>query len=247
MAKLGTFCKECCFYKKENKSCQHGLIETFKQRGADVSYNEEGVVIDRVCRYRKDNDWNAGFTAQEKIDAVNKEVRITGSIILIVDDVTDLEGILKNLKDLTRNDFNLVISYKNKLSDVLELTKSVEIPASFVKSINQEPTQEQRVHDCLKQLKNGYIFILDASKEIDYTIFDKVNYFINRLMYRVLHVKGESDSLHHSVSMAHIYKWLNGDLIDSFANKLMNIAAEESSDPQVFTWDVINEEYLNNI
>ena len=66
-------------------------------------------------------------------------------------------------------------------------------------------------------------------------------------MHRVLHIEPIDEKLHQSVSMVHIYKWLNGDMMESFSNKLKNIASEESSDPQVFNWKEINEACANNL
>ena len=63
-------------------------------------------------------------------------------------------------------------------------------------------------------------------------------------MFRLLHVCG-TDGLHQSVNVSHLYKYIKGDLQFSMKYKIEEIAKEENSDPQIFTWKEINEEYIN--
>jgi len=247
MAKLGTFCNECCFYNPDKKDCSHGLIDMFTQREATIEWNNDGPVIDRVCRYRRTRDWNEGLSLEEKIKLSEEEVFLSGSIILLVENIDNLKEIFSKLKDAAKNRFKFIISHQCKLGPLLEITKELDIHASFVRSLDEDVSDKKRVFDCLKHLKNGYIFIFNCSKEIDYAVFEKVHNFTNRLMHRVLHIEAIDQKLHQSVSMAHIYKWLNGDMMESFSNKLKNIASEESSDPQIFNWKEINEACTNNL
>jgi hypothetical protein len=247
MAKVGTLCNECCFYNRDKKECGHGLIDMFTQRGATIEWNDDGPAIDRICRYRRTHDWNEDLSLEEKINLSKEEVFLSGSIILLVQDMDNFKDILSKLKDVTKNRFKFIISHECKLSSLLEITKELDIHASFVRSVDEDVSDEKRVFDCLKHMKNGYLFLFNSDKEIDYTVFEKVHKFTSRLMHRVLHIEPIDEKLHQSVSMVHIYKWLNGDMMESFSNKLKNIAGEESSDPQVFNWKEINEACTNNL
>lgn len=247
MAKLGTFCNECCFYNSDKKECKHGLIDVFEKRGSTIEWSDDGPAIDRVCRYRRTDEWNEGLSIEEKSKLVEDEVFLSGSIVLLVKDVDNLKDTLVKLKESSNNNFKFVISHECKLSEVLDIVKEVDIHACFVKSLSENTSNEKRVFDTLKNLNNGYIFIFNCSKEIDYTVFDKVHHFTNKLMHRLLHIEPVDDGLHQSVSMAHLYKWLNGDMTETFSNKLKNIANEESSDPQVFNWKEVNETYIDNL
>lgn len=244
MAKLGTYCQHCCFYDSKNKTCHHGLIDVFKQRGASITEDDDShIIIDRVCRYRRDKEWNKDLSLEEKANICCDEIFLSGSVILLVNDTSNLKETLTKLKDVTNNKFNFLISHSTKLSSVLSIAKDVDICASFVKSVGDDISDEKRVFDTFKYLKNGYVFTLDTSQTIDYSIFKKIHYFTNKMMFRILHVKGNNDTIHESVSMTHLYKWLNGDLMEPFAKKLVTIAAAESSDAQIWDWKTLNELY----
>ena len=101
-----------------------------------------------------------------------------------------------------------------------------------------------QIYRSLKYAKNGMLFILECGREIEENLIDKVNHIINKKLYRVLHIHHE-DELHQSVSMVHLYKWIKGHLGETMRFKLDDIANQEGSDAQIYTWKEINEQYIN--
>jgi hypothetical protein len=101
-----------------------------------------------------------------------------------------------------------------------------------------------QIYRSLKYAKNGMLFILECDKEIEENILDKVDSFINKKLYRVLHIH-DNDELHQSVSMVHLYKWIKGHLGETMRFKLDDIANQENSDAQIYTWKEVNEQYSN--
>jgi hypothetical protein len=67
---------------------------------------------------------------------------------------------------------------------------------------------------------------------------------VNKKLFRLLHVSNDGQ-LHQSVNMIHLYKYLKGDLQCPIKEKIKDIASQESSDPQVFSWKEVNEYCIN--
>jgi hypothetical protein len=243
MVKLGTFCEDCCFYDKQIENCKHGLIEVFKNRGAEIIWEDSYPKIDRVCQYKRQEDWQSDKTDEEKIQLCKKEIYITGTIILLAD---DKETLLKSILQLNQfehiDEFKIIVIYKGIMyKDVLNVCgNNLKSEYRCLKTINNDI--EFQIYKALKFAKNGYLFILEAGKSLDESLIDKVNNFVNRKMFRLLHIQG-TDGLHQSVSMIHLYKWLKGDLGTNFGNKLKSISQQENSDHQVSNWKEVNEQY----
>jgi hypothetical protein len=243
MVKLGTFCEECCFYDKNNQNCKHGLLEVFKERHAEIIWEDSFPKIDRVCQYKRSIDWENDKTDDEKIKICTDEVYISGTIVLITNNKEHLlEAIikLKQCKNIER--FMFIIIYKNiAYKDMLDICgNNISSKYKCVKITDENI--ELQIYRSLKFANNGYLFILDSEKPFDENLIDKVDNFVNKKMFRLLHIPGSS-KLHESVSMIHLYKWLKGDLETNFANKLNDISQEENSNNQISTWKDINEHY----
>lgn len=243
MVKLGTFCEDCCFYDKEKENCKHGLIEVFKNRGAEILWENSCPKIDRVCQYKRQLDWESDKTDEEKIELCKREVYLTGTIILIANDSQKLlDSILKLNAYQHIDEFKIIIIYKGiAYKDMLDVCgNNLKSNYRCVKITNDEI--EFQIYKALKFAKNGYLFILDTNKSFDENLIEKVNYFVNKKMFRLLHIRG-TDKLHESVSMIHLYKWLKGDLETNFGDKLKDISQQENSDNQVSNWKEVNEQY----
>lgn len=244
MVKIGTSCSKCCFFT-DNTKCEHGLHEVFLDRGAEIFSDESGVEIDRICQYRRGNDWQNEKTLSDRISICKDEIYIKGTILLISDNKSDLENTIDKLNKLPRiENFKFVILYTNiKSKELLEVCGN-KIKSEYKLIINTASDLNLAIYRSIKYAKNGYLFILDSKKEFIDNIIDKVNSFVNKKMYRLLHIE-PTDKYHQSVSMVHLYKYVKGDMGISFSEKLKNISIEENSDAQVFSWGEINAEYID--
>ena len=245
MVKLGTFCSYCCFYDTLNKKCGHNIIDTFKERDAEIDFDEYGNhTIDRVCQYKRDENWQTQMPMKDKLELSRQEVYLRGTIIIIANQAENLNKTIDHLNTMKNiENFKLVVLYSEiRFQEVMEIAKSKIKSKYHLVSIKNNDIDLQ-VYRSLKFSQNGYLFILDSNLDIDENIIDKVNHFVNKKMYRLLHIKPSNKALHQSVSMVGLYKWLKGDLQFDFSEKLNNIAEEEQSDSQVFDWEDINEAY----
>lgn len=245
MAELRSFCGNCCFYEKDSKSCMHGLIPEFQDRGADIEWLDDGPAIDRICLYARDDDWMENKTKEEKIEQCNEEVYISGTIILIANNENDLvKSIQKLNKQKNIERFKIIILYTNiTYSNMLKVCNDNIKAAYYCVKMTVKEIKYQ-ILKALKHAKNGYLITIECDKDIDGNLLDKINNIVNKKMFRVIHVEGLKE-YHQSVSMLHIYKWLKGDLPCSIKEKLVDIASQEDTDPHIFTWKELNEQYSN--
>lgn len=244
MVKIGTSCLNCCFLDK-NKYCQHGLHSIFLDRGAEIISNETKVELDRVCQYKRTTDWNNDKSIEDRISICKNEIYISGTILLISDNKENLEKSINKLNALPHiENFKFLILYKHiKSKDLLEICGN-KIKSDYKLILNINDDLNNAVYRSIKYAKNGYFFILDSNKDITDNILDKVNNCVNINMHRLLHIK-PTDGLHQSVSMIHLYKYIKGDTTIDFAEKLKDISIQENSNTQVFSWEEINEQYID--
>lgn len=233
MVKLATSCKDCYYFNNNSKECTKELYPIFKDRNAEITFLEDDVTIDRICPYKNTTD------------STNEYPYIFGTIILLVDDEDKLKESLDIInKNKGIENFKILILYTDlKYHNILPIC--IENVHSSYRIIhmatNNIPFQ---IYKSLSSAKNGLLFIIDTNKDIEPNMIDKVNHFINNKLYRVLHIHN-NDEIHQSVSMIHLYKWIKGHLGETMVHKLKDIAEKEQSDPQVYTWKEINEQYSN--
>lgn len=233
MVKLGTSCKECYNFNSESKTCSRELYDIFLNRNAEITFLEDDVTIDRICPHKNTTD------------SPNEDPYIFGTIILLVDNKDSLKSALEEINKNERiENFKILILYKDlKYHDLLPLCiENIHSSYRLVYMVTNDVAFQ--VYKSLGFAKNGLLFIIDTNKEIEPNMIDKVNHLINNKLYRVLHIHNNNE-IHQSVSMVHLYKWIKGDLGESMAFKLKDISENEQSDPQIYTWKEVNEQYSN--
>jgi hypothetical protein len=243
--KLGTYCEECCFFNKDTNDCDHGLISIFKDRGAEIDWHNSYPRIDRVCLYKRNKDWKIEKSIEDKLLLSSNQIYIMGTIIIIAHDAESLKTTIDQLKQEEHLiNFKLLILYdKIKYKDILDICGN-NINTSYkciYMATNNIPFQ---IYKALEFAKNGFLFILESEKAMDSNLIDRINTMVNKKLFRLLHVSNDGQ-LHQSVNMIHLYKYLKGDLQCPIKEKIKDIASQESSDPQVFSWKEVNEYCIN--
>jgi len=247
MVRLGTYCNQCCFFNFNNKECFRGLLDIYKDNGATIQVNDDNVIIDRVCMSRRTYDWLGDMTLEQASTKASNEIYIHGSIILVSSSLDHLRKCLETLKTIKNiSKFKLIITHSSAIrsSDVLNLCDSLVDYTEFIcmKTFISEP--EVITYEAFKRANNGYIFILDTSKDFDPLFIDKVNHTVNIKLHRLLHVEPIDEAYHQSVSMAIIYKVLKGDIGLSISSKINELVENQDNKfDQIKTWGQINEQY----
>lgn len=246
MVNLGTICTNCCFFdeKNEKSKCKHNLLEHFEKNGGIINSTDDGFSISRVCQYKRDINWNADKSEEEKMNICKNEIYLYGTVAVISlsDNINELDYAISKIEN--SDNFKFIIFYKSlKYNDLLNVCGNKLSDYLLIHIVDDS---DIKYHICksLKSAKNGYLFIIDTSKDFDGKIIDKTNTAINKKMLRVLHIEG-TDDIHESVTMAMLYKYINGDTQCLMKEKLLEISKEENSDPQIYTWKEINDQYLN--
>jgi metal-responsive CopG/Arc/MetJ family transcriptional regulator len=233
MVKLGTSCQECRHFTNKDKSCDLNLYQVFEDRNAEIKYLADDVTIDRICPHKNTDPLN------------DKDVYIFGTIILIANNRQDLESTIKKINAEEKVDkFKIIVLYTGiPYHEMLDsCINNIKSPYKLIKMTTDDIPYQ--VYRSLKYAKNGMLFILECGKEIEENLIDKVDNIINKKLYRILHIH-HNDELHQSVSMVHLYKWIKGHLGETMRFKLDDIANQENSEAQIYTWKEVNEQYIN--
>lgn len=243
MANLGTDCNGCCFFDSSIKDCKNNLISVFKERGARIINTDNAPQIDRICQYRRNADWHLEKDEEYRIKLIKEEVYIRGTVILLADNAERLSLTIEKLNHNSNiKNFKLVILFNGISHSCASKICTENVKSDYKLITIVEDDISYQIYKCLKFAKHGFLFIVDSNKDFDIDMIDKVNHFVNKKMFRTLYIKG-TDQFHQSVAMAHLYKFLKGDNATSYENKILEISKEENSDPQIFTWEDINEQY----
>lgn len=233
MVKLGTSCQECRHFTNKDKSCDLNLYQIFEDRNAEIKYLDDDVTIDRICPHKNTDPLN------------DKDVYIFGTIILIANNRQDLESTIKKINAEEKVDkFKIIVLYTGiPYHEMLDsCINNIKSSYKLIKMTTDDIPYQ--VYRSLKYAKNGMLFILECGKEIEENLIDKVDNIINKKLYRILHIH-HNDELHQSVSMVHLYKWIKGHLGETMRFKLDDIANQENSEAQIYTWKEVNEQYIN--
>lgn len=249
MAKLGTFCNKCCFYDAHKRDCLLGCHSLFKDREAEFVWEDDGgPSIDRVCPYRRKKEWEFSRTIEERMELATREVYVKGTILLHVKSLDDLIKTLDKISTIPRiENFKIIVSHSSsiKTCDMKELCEKRITFTQYCCVRHCDNSEEMQIYHSLKEARNGYVIILDCSKDFDTNCIDKLNHFLYKKLFRLLHVNGVAGSTHQSITMVSIYRFLKGDIQCSIGEKLKDIAEYENSDPQITNWEKIDEEYNN--
>lgn len=240
MAQLATFCKNCCFYNSDDKSCQTGYLDKFQDCDSKIIWEEDGPVVFRVCPSRRGLDWEHKDDPNLS-DILEKEMYISGSILLIAN---SLDGLSKTLDELSSieniNKFNLVIVHRGAVDGMQKLCEDKITFTDFVCVKSYLDNTDELLFDAFKRVKNGYLITLDSDKDFDSGIIDVLNSAVNHKMKKVLHVVG-TDGVHQSATMCLLYKWLKGDMMSDITSKIKEITETQKLEPQIFTWKELDE------
>lgn len=244
--KLGTQCNQCGYY---NNGCTLGILDAFKEAGAEVELTENGHVVDRVCPYRRLPEW----TQNNDLKTLINEVHVSGTIVIICkDDLDDLSNKLNIIKRLYQIEkFKIVIVHfettsRKAILDIAKLhledsqyTAMQVFRESFDE--NSQVSLKQIADESFKRAKNGYLFFLETGYAFDKNMVNKVNIIINEQMHRLLYIPATDGEVHGMVCMAPLYKVIRGHKITDIQDKIESMAEEANCSTGIMTWTQINE------
>jgi len=261
---LGTDCKECIFFcnteeaPKDNdtftfdiKHCKLGKISKFEEAGASFEERDGKFLINRVCNFRRTEEWQEDKSMEDCVESVKEEVKITGTIVVYAKSIEDIDKCVSKLSKIKHvENFKIIIAHYSELlvREVFDYIQSQNhFEEIFAVQVNDAEVHTGQIHfldEALKRAKNGFIFSIDAEKDFDGNIIDKIYHFLYEKMQKLLYVE-ETEEINGSVVMAVIYKFLKGNKFWSFKEKMEAMAKNQGIESQITSWDKINEEYTN--
>jgi len=245
---LGTDCTECIFFE-DTKKCKLGIIEQFKQKGAYFEEIDGKFLVDRICSFRRTEEWKEDKSIEECAEKVKHEVKMSGTIVVKTNCIHDLDQCLSNLSKMKHvENFKILITHHSELA-VREVFDYLEGQEHFADClairVNEGDVHSGKVHfldEALKRSKNGFIVTIDSSKPFPLNLLNKLYHFIYVKMNRLLYVPADDEN-NHSVVHAFIYKFLKGNKFWGFEEKLEQVTEHQNLKSQITSWDKINEEY----
>lgn len=247
MAKLGTFCSECVFYN-DNK-CDNGIIEKFEAAGAEVIKTENETTIDRVCVYRRLEDWIQDKSPEEVNKVLADEVYISGSVIVLGKDLDSIEKCLTKLASVPKiKRFKIIVAHKKemKASDVREICEKILNDIDYIcVKVFDDINSSFIMDEGFKRAKNGYVFFIESDKDFDDIMIEEVNKAINEKLDRFIYIKPVDETMHGAVCFSIIYKYLKGNKFYNITKKLEEYTNEQECQYLLKTWNDVYENNLN--
>ena len=96
--------------------------------------------------------------------------------------------------------------------------------------------RESKIRDAFLKMTNGYSMIIDSEEGFDVSSINNLNLFVNKKMKRVGLI---SDSPYTVNNM--LFKYLKGNKIVSYEEKLNTLSEEQEVTKMVYTWKELNE------
>jgi hypothetical protein len=247
---IGTDCKECIFYE-DPKKCKLGKLSKFKKAGASFEERDGQYLVNRVCSFRRTEKWQEEKSIEECIESVQKEVTITGSIVVYASNMQDLDKCLSKLSNSKHSEnFKIIIAHHSKLvvRDVFDYIQNQDhFEEMYAVGVNEAEVHTGEIHfldEAFKRSRNGFIICIDSSKDFDENMLDKLNHYIYNEMQKLLYVPA-TEEFNVTVVMAVIYKFLKGNKFWNFEEKINAVTKHQNIESQITSWDKINEKYSN--
>lgn len=242
MVKIGTFCKECIF---SVDGCRLGLHEKWRKLG-NLTETEDGIVIDRICQWRRDEKWPGLLDqSQDPIIAVKEEVHITGTVVIAFNeyDITKIETKLSSLNKMDMiQHFNIVISLPvdSEPKKVFDIAKSILSTVSKidVNVVIEEFNLENFSAEAFRKAKNGYVIFLDGSQELDTTVLKRLDNAINEDLKQIVFVR-PINGFHQTACLSALYKFLYGNKQKTVEEKIDIMANDQNLSRLLVTWGEI--------
>lgn len=244
---LGTNCKECIFHNIEGKNCLLGKINKYIDRGGVIEERDGQFLIDRVCSFRRTTSWKKEERRRRNIDqcaleAIN-EVNVSGTIVVYSDNLDDLKKCFEQLSQTSYvQHFKVVVAHFDDLNvkDVYNYFQE----QTHIKSPTAVGIKDKKdvnfLDEAFKRAENGLLVTVDSAMDVNKDMLHKLQKYMYEEMHRLIYVK-PSSGIHELVSLALLYKYLKGNKVDTFEEKIKYIAEEQNITSQIKTWEEINE------
>jgi hypothetical protein len=225
MNDMGMTCKGCSFEKGE--TCSIGILENIKEESSVCNLVDGHYQFNRICPHRNGEN----LTEEQSFQKASLPI----SFIVLDDDLEKTNGILETIKSATQGEraYNICIVTFENFKDLRDLADKY-LNYYVIKSFSED--RESKIRDAFLKMTNGYSMIIDSEEGFDVSSINNLNLFVNKKMKRVGLI---SDSPYTVNNM--LFKYLKGNKIVSYEEKLNTLSEEQEVTKMVYTWKELNE------
>lgn len=218
-------CEGCSF--EEGTSCSIGILENIKLESTTCEIVDGHYQFNRVCPHK-----NAEGLTKEQSFEKNK---LPISFIVLDDDLEKTEGIIDKILSVTKGEraYSVCLVTSDNFKSFRGLADKYH---NFYVLKSFGDTREAKIRDAFLKVKNGYSIILDSSENIEQKHIDLLNTFVNEKMKRLGLVSDSPVVINNS-----LFKYLKGDKVVSYKDKLSQMCEEQESAKMIHSWEEVNE------
>lgn len=227
MNKIGSTCKDCTF-NNGDLGCDFGIIENIKKESTICKVVDGDYQFDRICAYR---------TTENKTKEEVQRERYTRFHFIVVD--SDLEKTKKHIeyiRTFITSKSNLHVATKKNFSDLVKILPTKKNFRVF-HLFEDDFDVYQTIDSAFKKIPNGYTVVIRSEDEFSRDMLSSFDKFINVKMKRVGLINSSPFIINNM-----LYKYLKGNKIDYFSDKLHSCQNEESEYINfVYNWEQVND------
>lgn len=250
---IETVCLNCVFAEwepideggewGEQCGCAFNIIPRMRDQGADVKYNADEEkklhycsIVDRVCVYcRPHRGWASRFPDGVNLKEIARnEVKPVMGFILIVNNLEDLQPMLKSITEMTFKPSDVHVQFRTagavRPVAALQMLKDYLCPHSITYRIDyilEENATDLRIADiAYKKIKRSYFATFADGFKIPSDFIDTIDKALNDRLERFLLLK-PIDGINGMVAQTRITKQIGGNNEDAVFNKLERVAEDQ--------------------
>jgi hypothetical protein len=225
MKDFGMSCEGCSF--EEGTSCSIGILENIKQESNTCEIVDGHYQFNRVCPHKNTD----GLTKEQSFE----KNKLPISFIVLDDNLEKTQGIIDKILSVTKGEraYSVCIVTTDNFKSLKGLADKHH---NFYVLKSFSETKKDRIRDAFSKVKNGYSIILDSNENIEQDHIDNLNSFVNKKMKRLGLVSDSPVVINNA-----IFKYLKGDKVVCYQDKLSQMCEEQESVKMIHTWEEINE------
>lgn len=225
MNDMGMTCEGCSFEKGE--TCSIGILENIKEESSVCNLVDGHYQFNRICPHRN----NENLTEEQSFQKATLPI----SFIVLDDDLEKTKGILETITSATQGEraYNVCIVTLDNFKELKGLAD--KYLNYFVLRVFSDD-RESYIRDAFLKVTNGYSMVIDSEEAFDISNINNLNLFVNKKMKRVGLITGSPYTVNNV-----IFKYLKGNKVVSYEEKLNALSEEQEVAKMVYTWEELNE------
>lgn len=158
---LVTSCDGCVFRAMSGKYQVGCLAHDISYQDYDVKYNNNFRFKNKVCQFKRTEDWSSKRDGTDLYEEVRKEVRLSYTYVFESDSISDISKKVENLNKASLPPRQLICYVPHDEVFISEARNNLFATGykNWLLAVNGIPQERDNVHDCLANYRaNTYVF-----------------------------------------------------------------------------------------